>query len=54
MTLAGQPAYTIYAEPDNPDETKPTGGGIGLVSEGDAEELHTLAAVGTPVTITAN
>ena len=52
LTLAGQPSYTIFAEPDNPAEAKPSGG-IGL-AEGDAEELHTMAEVGTPVTITAD
>ncbi len=51
LTLAGQPAYTIYAVPDDPNE-KSTGG-IG-VAEGDAEELHTLVSVGNPVTITTN
>ena len=50
LALAGQPAYTIYAVPDNPEDGKSSGGGIGLVSS-DAEELHTMAAVGTPVTI---
>ena len=53
LTVAGQPAYTIYAVPDTPEDGKSGGGGIGLVSS-DAEELHTMAAVGTPVTITAN
>lgn len=52
LTLAGQSAYTIFAEPDNPTEAKPSGG-IGL-AEGDAEELHAMAAAGTPVTITAD
>lgn len=52
LTLAGQAAYTIYAVPDNPEESKTTGG-IGL-AESDAEELHTMAAVGTPVTISAD
>ena len=52
LTLAGQAAYTIYAVPDNPEEGKSTGG-IGLASS-DAEELHTMAMVGTPVTISAD
>lgn len=51
LTLAGQPSYTIYAVPDNPDEK--SSGGIALNSS-DAEELHIMASVGTPVTITAD
>ena len=51
LTLAGQPLYTIYAVADNPDEK--SSGGIALNSS-DAEELHIMASVGTPVTISAN
>ncbi len=50
LTLAGQPGYTIYAADANPD--KPGGTGLGVAAS-DAEELHTLVSVGTPVTIDA-
>ena len=52
LSLAGQPGYTIYGEEETPD--KPPGNtGIGL-NPSDAEELHTLVSVGTPVTVSAD
>ncbi len=50
LSLAGQPAFTIYGESDEAGN-RPPGTGIGL-SASDAEEVHTLVSVGTPVTIT--
>ncbi len=47
LTLAGQPGYTIYGEEEVSD--KPANG-VALNSS-DAEELHTLVSVGTPVTV---
>ena len=47
LTLAGQPGYTIYGEEEVSD--KPATG-VAL-NASDAEELHTLVSVGTPVTI---
>lgn len=53
LALAGQPGYTIYAISDAvPGSEKPPGSGLGLLAS-DAEELHYLVSVGTPVTITA-
>ncbi len=52
LSLAGQAAYTIHGEEETPDRA-PSGGGIGL-NPSDAEELHTLVSVGTPVTISAD
>ena len=53
LRLAGQPNYTIYAQPDTADgDNKPASTGLALNSS-DAEELHSLVSVGTPVTITA-
>ncbi len=53
LALAGQPGYTIYAISDAvPGSEKPPGSGLGLTAS-DAEELHTMVSVGTPVTITA-
>ena len=53
LTLAGQPGYTLYAQPDAPtDGDRPPGTGLALVAS-DAEELHSLVSVGTPVVITA-
>lgn len=53
ISLAGQPGYTIYAVSDAaPGTEKLPGSGLGLQAS-DAEELHSLVSVGTPVTITA-
>lgn len=53
LVLAGQPGYTIYAISDAvPDSAKPPGSGLGLDAS-DAEELHSIVSVGTPVTITS-
>ena len=53
LTLTGQPGYTIFAQPDADNGSpKPPGTGLGL-DPSDAEELHSLVSVGTPVTITA-
>ena len=53
LTLAGQPGYTIYAINDaESDGSKPAGSGLGLVAS-DAEEVHALVSVGTPVVVTA-
>lgn len=55
LTLAGQPGFTIYAQTDGSPGTgpeKPPGSGLAL-EPSDAEELHSLVSVGTPVTITA-
>ena len=55
LTLAGQPNYTIYGVSDGSPGTgpeKPPGSGLAL-DPSDAEELHSLVGVGTPVTITA-
>ena len=51
ITLAGQPGYTINGEEETPDKP-PSSNGVALNSS-DAEELHTLVSVGTPVTISA-
>ena len=55
LTLAGQPGFTIYAQSDGSPGSgpeKPPGSGLAL-EPSDAEELHALVSVGTPVTITA-
>ena len=53
LALAGQPGYTIYPISDAvPGSEKPPGSGLGLLAS-DAEELHSLVSVGTPVVITA-
>lgn len=54
LILAGQPGYTIYAQADGiPGAVeRPPGSGLALVAS-DAEELHSLVSVGTPVVITA-
>ena len=52
LTLTGQSGYTIYAQSDVPGSEKPPGSGLGLDAS-DAEELHSLVSVGTPVTITS-
>ncbi len=52
LTLAGQAGYTIYGEEETPDKP-PSNSGIGL-NPSDAEELHTLVSVGTPVTVSAD
>ncbi len=52
LTLAGQPAYTIFGADESPDKPAATTG-IGL-NVSDAEELHMLVSVGTPVTINAD
>ena len=49
LSLAGQPSFTIYGESDDAAARAP-GGGIGL-SPSDAEEVHTLVSIGTPVAI---
>ena len=54
LTLAGQPNYTIYGQSDGSPGAgpeKPPGSGLAL-DPSDAEELHSLVGVGTPVTIT--
>ena len=51
LALAGQPGYTIYAIADGvPGGERPAGSGLGLQAA-DAEELHSLVSVGTPVAI---
>lgn len=52
LTLTGQAGYTIYGEDETPDKP-PSNSGIGL-SPLDAEELHTMVSVGTPVNISAD
>lgn len=55
LTLAGQPGFTIYAKSDGGPGTGPErlpGSGLALETS-DAEELHSLVSVGTPVTIAA-
>ena len=52
LTLAGQPGYTINAEEETPDKPA-SNSGIAL-NPSDAEELHTLVSVGTPVTISVD
>ena len=53
LTLTGQPGYTIYAQPDSSsDSERPPGTGLALIPS-DAEELHSLVSVGTPVIITS-
>ena len=53
LTLTGEPGYTIYAQPDpGQGNGRPPGSGLALIPS-DAEELHSLVSVGTPVTITA-
>ena len=55
LTLAGQPGYTIYGQSDGSPglgPEKPPGSGLAL-DPSDAEELHSLVSVGTPVTISA-
>ena len=49
LTLAGQPAYTITGEEETPDKP-PSTTGVALTLA-DAEELHMLVSIGTPVTI---
>ncbi len=50
-SFVGQPAYTIFGEPDDPvSGEKAPAGGVGLTAS-DAEELQTLVSVGTPVSI---
>jgi LysM repeat protein len=53
ITLAGQSGFTIYGKGDMPTDKAPSGGGIAL-SPSDAEEVHTLVSVGTPVILSAN
>ena len=53
LSLAGQPAFTIYGVSDDPAVHAPGGGGIAL-SASDAEEVHTLVSVGTPVNISGD
>ncbi len=51
ISFTGQPGYTIFGEPDDPNSgEKAPSGGIGLAAA-DVEELQTLSNVGTPVTI---
>lgn len=52
LSLAGQPNFTIYGA-SNETALRAPGSGIEL-SASDAEELHTLVSVGTPVTISAD
>lgn len=53
ISFTGQPGYTIFGEPDDPNSgEKAPAGGIGLAAA-DVEELQTLVNVGTPVTIVA-
>ena len=52
LSLAGQPGYTIYGEEETPD--KPAGNTGVALAPADAEELHMLVSVGTPVTINAD
>ena len=52
LSLAGQPGFTIYGQSDEPGNRLP-GTGIGL-SASDAEEIHTLVSIGTPVTISGD
>ena len=52
VTLAGQPGYTIYGAEDTPD--KPLSGNGLALAPTDAEEVHMLVSVGTPVTISAD
>ncbi len=58
LTLDKQPGYTITGEiegpgPDPASDKPVVPAGI-LVSSSDAEELHTLVNIGTPVNITPN
>jgi hypothetical protein len=56
LSLAGQPSFTIYGESGDPGAAtgnRPPGSGIGL-SASDAEEIHTLVSIGTPVTISGD
>jgi hypothetical protein len=53
ISLSGQPGFTIYAVSDDPAATRPPGSGIEL-SQSDAEEVHTLVSIGTPVTISGD
>ncbi len=53
LALTGQPGFTIFAQPDGSPGSgpeKPPGSGLALEAS-DAEELHSLVSVGTPVTI---
>ena len=53
LRLTGQPGYTIYAQPETSDDSdKPAATGLAM-GPSDAEELHSLVSVGTPVIITA-
>ncbi len=52
LTLAGQPGYTIYGEEETQD--KPAANTGVALAPADAEELHMLVSVGTPVTINAD
>ncbi len=52
LTLTGQAGYTIFGEEETPDKP-PSNSGISL-NPSDAEELHTLVSVGTPVSISAD
>ena len=52
LTLIGQPGYTITGEDETPD--KPSANSGITLNSSDAEELHTLVSVGTPVTISAD
>ena len=53
LRLAGQPNYTIYAQPDAADgDSKPASTGLAM-NASDVAELHSLVSVGTPVVITA-
>jgi LysM repeat protein len=52
LSLAGQPGFTIYGESDDA-ANRPPGSGIGL-SASDAEEVHALVSIGTPVTISGD
>ena len=53
LALAGQSAYTLTGRGDPQPGEAPPATGIGLAAP-DAEELHTLLDVGTPVNISAD
>lgn len=52
LSLVGQPGFTIYGQSEDANN-RPPGSGIAL-SASDAEEVHTLVSIGTPVVITGD